>query len=277
MASLNHVPRGEKLVIAKGIRLRLADRKAKGPPEPGLDAYIDELDEVSGRLETHVTGKATADASRAALDNDVDVADAIVDTWMRHIEAYLDIEGRNRRSAHAIAARALHDAAFPDGLGPIDDYIIDQNIYCRAALDALRAPEHQSTLVAIGLPPAWIDTFEAALKTSETAMDQLMKARGDKSAHVGMGRDAESAWIDLMVRLRRQITSRARRGDTAKQVENKQLLEPLLVALQKLDATAAARATRKDKQEPPTHLMDGAVSATPAPIQNPAAALPPAQ
>jgi hypothetical protein len=159
-------------------------------------------------------------------------------------------EARSRRSPNASAARALHEAAFPEDLGPIDDYIIDQNIYCRAAVNALRAPEHQATVAAIGLPAAWIDGFEAALKASESAMDQLMKARGDKSAHVGMGRDAETDWVDLMVRLRRQLASRVKRGDTAKHIENKPLLEPLLVALQKLDATAAARATRKKgKQE----------------------------
>jgi hypothetical protein len=60
-----------------------------------------------------------------------------------------------------------------------------------------------------------------------------------------------------MVRLRRHIASRAKRGDTARQIENKQLLEPLLVALQKLDAASAARATRKTgKQNPPPQLPE---------------------
>lgn len=265
MATLNQVPRGEKLAIAKAIRTRLADRKAKGPPEPGLDPYIDEIDSVAGQLDTHVTGKTTADAARTALEDAVDSADARVDTAMRHIEGYLDAEARNRRSPNAPAARALHDAAFPNGLSPIDDHVIDQNIYCRAAIDALRAPEHQSVLAAIGLPAEWVDGFEAALTASEAAMDQLMKARGDKSAHVGLGRDAETAWVDLMVRLRRQLASRVKRGDTAKQIENKQLLEPLLVTLQKLDAVAAARATRKKgKPEPSVAPPEGAAGATAA-------------
>jgi hypothetical protein len=262
MAALNQLPRGEKLVIAKAIRTRLADRKAKGPLEPGLDAYIDEIDSVAGSLETHVTGKAAADAARTALDDAVDLADANVDTAMRHIESYLDVEARNRRSPNAPAARALHQAAFPQGLRPIDDYVIDQNIYCRAAVDALRAPEHQAALASIGLPAAWVDGFEAALKASEATIDQLIKARGDKSAHVGMGRDAETAWVDLMVRLRRQLASRAKRGDTAKQIENKQLLEPLLVALQKLDAMAAARATRKKTKQ--DEIPEGSPGETPA-------------
>jgi hypothetical protein len=262
MAALKQLPRGEKLVIAKAIRTRLADRKAKGPPEPGLDPYIDEIDNVVGPLETHVTGKTVADAARTALEDAVDVADASVDTAMRHIENYLDAEARSRRSPNAPAARALHEAAFPERLRPIDDYVIDQNIYCRAAVDALRAPEHKAALASIGLPAAWIDGFEAALKASEVAMDQLMKARGDKSAHVGMGRDAETAWVDVMVRLRRQLASRAKRGDTAKQIENKQLLEPLLVALQKLDAMAAARATRKKAKE--EELPNGSAGVMPA-------------
>jgi hypothetical protein len=257
MATLNQFPRGEKLGITKGIFVRLTDRKAKGPPEPALDAYIDELKTVAGQLETHFTGKTSADAARAAMVDAVDAADAKVDTGMRHIECYVDIEARARRSPHAPAARALYDVAFPDGLGPVDDHIIDQNISCRVALDALRAPEHQATIAAIGLPVAWIDDFEIALKASEAAMDQLLKARGEKHAHVGMGRDAEAVWVDLMVRLRRHIASRAKRGDTARQIENKQLLEPLLVALQKLDAESAARATRKTgKQNPPHQLPE---------------------
>jgi hypothetical protein len=265
MATLNQFPRGEKLVIARSIRTRLADRKAKGPPEPGLDPYIDELDDVAGQLEIHVTGKTTADAARTALDDAVDAADDKVDTTMRHIHAYLDIEARSRRSPHALAARAVYEAAFPDGLSPIDDHVIDQNIYCRAALDALRAPEHQAVIAAIELPMARIDGFEAALKASESAMDQLMKARGDKSAHVGMGRDAELAWVDLMVRLRRQLASRVKRGDVAKQIENKQLLEPLLVAIQKVEAMAAARATRKKgKQESPAQPSEDSAGAPPA-------------
>jgi hypothetical protein len=263
MGKLKQIPRAEKLGIAKGIRARLAQRKANGPPEPGLDPYIEELDDVAAPLEAHVTGKSTANAARTALEDAVDAADAKVDTWMRHVEGFLDHEGRDRRSPLAPSARALRDAAFPDGLGPIDDYVIDQNIYCRAAINALRAPEHQGTLAAIGLPPAWIDAFEAAVKVSDAAMDQLINARGDKRAHVGLGRDAEAKWVDLMVRLRRQIASRAKRGDTAKRTENEQLLEPLLVALQKIDAEAAARATRKkEKQAPPAKPSED-------PVKNP--------
>jgi len=257
MATLNQFPRGEKLGIAKGILVRLIERKDKGPAEPALDAYIDELNGVAGQLEVHFTGKTSADAARTAMIDAADAADAKVDTRMRHIENYLETEARARRSPHASTARALYNAAFPNGLGPIDDHIIDQNIYCRMAMGALRAPEHQATIAAIGLPAAWIDDFEQSLKASEAAMDQLLKARGEKHAHVGMGRDAETVWVDLMVRLRRHIASRAKRGDTARQIENKQLLEPLLVALQKLDAESAARATRKTgKQNPPAQVPE---------------------
>jgi hypothetical protein len=257
MATLNQFPRGEKLGIAKGISVRLTERKANGPPEPALDAYIDELNAVTGKLEAHFAGKTSADAARTALVDAADAADAKVDARMRHIENYLETEARTRRSPHASAARALYEAAFPDGLGPIDDHIIDQNIYCRSALEALRAPEHQATLAAIEFPAAWVNAFEASIIASEAAMDQLLKARGEMHAHVGLGRDAEAAWVDLMVRLRRHIASRAKKGDTATQIENNQLLEPLLVARQKLDAASAARATRKmGNQNPPALLPE---------------------
>lgn len=275
MAKLHQVSRGEKLGIGKAIRARLAERKAKGPPDPWLDPYIDELDAVAGQLEIHVTGKTAADAARTAMEDAVDAADEEVDTAMRRIESYLDIEARRRRSPNAPAARALYEAAFPNGLGPIDDHVIDQNIYCRASVDALRAPEHQALLAAIDLPLKWIDGFEASLKASEAAMDQLMRARGDKSAHVGMGRDAEARWVDLMVRLRRQLTGRVKRGDTATQVENEQLLEPLLAALQRLDATAASRATRKKgKQEAASELPEGSAGVTPVRMPSISAAAP---
>jgi hypothetical protein len=276
MADLNHVPRGEMPIIARGIEARLNARKAKGPPEPGLDLFIIEIGEVAGYLETHVSGKATADAARTALLDTVDLADANVDRWLRHLVSYTDVEARDRRSPHASGAHALNTAAFPDGLGPIDDHIIDQNIYCRAALNVLRAPEHQDTIVAIGLPAAWIDGFEADLKASEGAMDQLMMARGDKSAHIGLGRDGEAAWVDLMVRLRRHVGGRAKRGDTAKQIENKQLLEPLLVALKKLDAEAAARATRKKNSAPTAKTAEKPADAATAPAHETSEVAPPA-
>jgi hypothetical protein len=255
----------------------LADRKAKGPLDPRIDPYIDEIDAVAGQLEVHVTGKTTADAARTALEDAVDAADEQVDTAMRHIENFLNVEARRRRSPNAPAARALYEVAFPDGIGPVDDHVIDQNIYCRAAVDALRAPEHQAVLAAIRLPVVWIDEFEASVKASEAAMDQLMRARGDKSAHVGMGRDAEARWVDVMMRLRRQLASRVKRGDTATQVENEQLLEPLLAALQRLDATAAARATRrKGKQALGSEGPDDSVGVTPAPMPSVFADAPPA-
>lgn len=262
MATLNQISRGKKPGISQGIRSRLAARKAAGPPEPGLDIFIDELDVVTSELGLHVTGKSAANAARTALEDAVDAADAKVDTWLRHNESYVDVEARDRRSPNAVGARALHDAAFPDGIGPIDDYVIDQNVYCRAALAALRAPEHQATIAAIGLPAAWVDQFEAAVSASEAAMNQLIAVRGDKSAHVGLGRDAEVAWVDVMVRLRRYVASRAQRGDTAKQIENRKLLEPLLVVLQKLDAEAAARATRRKEKAADTKGTKDADGAT---------------
>lgn len=243
--NIRNFPRAEKLSVVARLHLRLSDRKAKGPPEPGLDAYIDELDQVKTRLEAHVSGKTDADDARTAALDKVDLADDEVDTQMRKIEGLIGAEANRRQGPNVTSVRALYLAAFPKGLEPISGYVADQNVYCRETLRALRSPAHAETIAAIKLPPEWVDEFEVALKASDAAFDELTVIRGDKSAHVDLGKDTETAWVDLMVRLRHHIAGRARRDEVEKQIEGRRLLEPLLVAVQKMKTEARSRATRK--------------------------------
>jgi hypothetical protein len=252
VSNLNRIPRSDKLVIAKSIQKRLTDRRARGADEPVLDAFLGEIEAIAGELEAQVTGKLVADAVRTALIEKLDAADDHVDTTMRHLFGYLDIEARRRTGPHAGAARALRDAAFPSGLDPVDHHIIDENIYCRAAVEVLRSAEHQATIAAIALPPEWIDEFESAVAASDAAVGELIKARGDRSASVAVVvPDADTAWVDLMVRLRRYVAGRAEKNNTEKQIEGRQLLEPLLSALQKIAIDDTARVSRRSKAPPP--------------------------
>jgi hypothetical protein len=252
VSNLNRIPRSDKLVIAKSIQKRLTDRRARGAPEPALDAFLGEIDAIARELEAQVTGKLVADAERTALIEKLDAADDHVDTTMRHIFGYLDIEARRRTGPHAGPARALRDAAFPSGLDPVDHHIIDENIYCRAAVEVLRAEEHQATIAAIALPPDWIDAFEAAVAASDAAVIELIKARSERSASVAAAiPDADAAWVDLMVRLRRYVAGRAEKTDTKKQIEGRHLLEPLLSALQKIAIDDTGRASRRSRALPP--------------------------
>ena len=248
MANLADISRAEKLCIAKSIHQNLADRAFSGPPEPGLDIFIKEVGDVAGRLEAHVTGKITADATRTEMLDRLAKADEIVDAWVRRIVRFIDAEARRRMSPTAAPARALLGVAFPKRLDPIDDHVISHNAYCHAAVAVLRSPEHQATIAAMGMPKSWIDDFEASIEASDALADERLKARGDKSAHVGLGREADAIWVDCMARLRHYIHSRAKRGDTAKKIEGARLIDPLVVALKKRDAEAAARATRRERQ-----------------------------
>lgn len=253
MAKLDQIPRAEKRDIARKIKDNLSARTAKGPSEPALDAYIAECTEVIDALDAHVTGNVLAQAERTARLAKLASADDAVDTWYRHLENYIGVESRRRVSPHALNAAAVYQAAFPDGLAHVDDPIADENRICRDALLALRAPEHAATLAAIELPMGWLERWETALDTSDALLAEVEKARTDKRAHVGAGQDAETEWVELMVRLRRYVSSRAKRSDTARIQEGKALLAPLLDAMARLRAEAAARATRKEngKQETP--------------------------
>ena len=244
---LQKIPRAEKRDITSKIITNLESRAAKGPAEPGLDAYIAECKVVADALGVHVDGNLAANAERTARLVLLEAADDDVDAWYRHIYTYLDVEALRKTSPNKDAAAALRETAFPDGLEHIDDAIADENRLCRAALLTLRDPAYADTLKAIELPVDWLDRWDTALTTSDTLLADVEKARLDKRAHIGAGQDAENEWVELMLRLRRYVASRAKRSEKEKVAEGKELLAPLLNCLAKLRAEAKARATRKGK------------------------------
>jgi hypothetical protein len=244
--------RAQKLDVGKALLARLVARQQNGPKEEALDGFIPPLNDAVERLATHVGGKVEADAARKAQLLRLEKADSEVDTWLRHHESFIDVEANRRFSPHADAARTLHDAAFPDGISHVDAYIPDENRLCRDAITALRSPEHAATVAAIELPAPWTAKWEAALDESDVAFTEVQKARETKASHVGEGRDAEADFVELMVRLRRymDMDARAPRADKLKQAENRELLQPLLDTLKKLQTEKAARASRRNDDKP---------------------------
>jgi len=244
---VSQIPRAEKRDIAQKILENLKARKTAGPAEPALDEYVVELTDIAGALSTHVSGHVAADALRAARLQKLDAADDDVDRWYRHIESYLDVESRRRTSPHADEAGALHEAAFPEGLAPVDAAIADENRVCRDALLVLRSPEWEKTLLAIELPPAWLQKWDEAITSSETTLVEVETARQDKRAHIDSGRNAEAEWVEAMIRLRKYVASRAKKSDIERVKEGEALLAPLLVVMAKLKAEAKTRATKRGK------------------------------
>ncbi|MRG96619.1 hypothetical protein [Polyangium spumosum] len=250
--------RVEKATIGRQLHQRLVERTQLGPAEPALDIFVPQLADVTERLETHVSGKNAALAARAAYNDRIESDDEGVDTWARHIESFLSIEGRRRHSAFASAARILHAAAFPGGLDVLDARVPDENARMRATLTVLRSPEHAPTLVGIKLPLEWIDFLEAALVESDQAYADRAAARGIQGEHVYMGRNVEAEWVHLVGRYKKYVESRALPGDAERAMENRALLAPLTDALAHAKAVAATRATRRAKKaaeppaEPPT-------------------------
>jgi len=243
--------RSEKATICRKLHENLAARAQLGPAEPALDAFIPQLDTTASLLESHVTGKSTANAARVAHADRIDKADAGVDTWARHIDFFLDVEGRRRHSAHAASARALRAAAFPAGLAFIDERVPDENAQVKSALATLRAPEHAPTLAAIRFPLEWLDHLETDLEESDQAYADRASARGDGGEHVLRGRSAEADWLDVVGRLRKYVESRSPAGDLDRQAESRALLAPLNDALAHAKAVAQARATRRTKKPAP--------------------------
>jgi len=113
----------------------------------------------------------------------------------------------------------------------------------------LRIPENATRLESLGLPPAWTAQWEAALDKSDADFEAVKSAREEKASHIVEGQDAEVEFVELMIRLRRYLDSRASRRDRVKQAENKEILQPLLDALKKLSVERAARATRRKNAE----------------------------
>ena len=249
MTALTQVPRAEKRDIARKLHDNLAARAAAGPAEPALDGYIPELAALLQALTAPITGNLLADAQRTASLAALDGIDVEVDTWYRHIESYTDIESRRRSGPNVVSALALHKAAFPEGLAHVDAPIPDENRVCREALTVLRSLEYAPTVAAIELPIAWLDRWESALAQSDTLYGEIEHARTARRAHVSAGQDAEADFVELCVRLRRYVASRAKSSDKARVAEGKTLLAPLLDELAKLRATAAARATLREHEK----------------------------
>lgn len=262
-ATMNNITRADKLSISIKIHDNLVERQTQGPAEPGLDAFIPELASIKGELDLHVNGQVLADAARESRLARAETADVSADTWLRHIESFLHVEAHRRIGPNIALARGLYEAACPDGLEHVDERVVDKNTRYRNTLAVLKAPEHQAAIAKVGLPATWIPAFEAALDESDAAIEDVIQARGDWTAHIAKGRHAEAAWLDLMVRLRRYVGSRAKRRDTLRILEGKELLRPLLDTLAKLEADAAARATRRTKKKTPTSTTARAVPLLP--------------
>lgn len=250
MSELMRLSRAEKLGVARALAGRLEERIAQGAaPDPVLNAFHVEISANVLKLGTHVDGVAAVKGARAALLAVSDECDDAVDCWMRKTFGVLDAEGLRRTGGNAKAAREVCKAAFPRGLEPINDRIVDENIYCRGAIEVMRAPENAAVLVALDFPATWVDAFDAAVSKSDEAYEALAKARADKSMHIEMGQDGEEEWEDLMMRYRHYLAGWAKKNDTAKRNEGRMLIDPLLDAVKKMRAAAAARATLKAKKE----------------------------
>lgn len=246
--NLHHIPRPDKRDIATKVLDLLKARAAAGPAEPALDAYIPELDDVEQALALHVEGSATAQGQRAARLVRLEFADDNVDRWYRHTENFLDAVALMRTGEHAKAVRFIHTAAFPAGLAYIDTAIADENRQCRDAITILQLPEHQPTLAAIEFPLIWLTRWSAALDESDAALKDIHESRTTRQSHIQGGQDAEDAWVETFVRLRKYIGSRAKKSDTARIQEGEVLLAPLLDTLKKMGALAASRATRRHNE-----------------------------
>jgi len=246
LATIAQLTRPEMATAGRNIVILLQSRQSAGPPEPALDAYIPELEPVVTGLEQGVSGQVLAASALKALLARVELADNDVDTRLRHHFYYINVEATQRSGPNILGAQALEAAAFPDGLAHVNDYIPDENRLCRDALAALRSPEHAATVAAIELPAGWLDKWEKALNESDAAFDAVQKTRASKSIHVLTGQDAEVAFVDVMLRLRRYIDSRASRTDKVKLAQGRLLLAPLLEVLNKARAEERARETRRE-------------------------------
>ena len=246
-ATVSELSRSTKHDVGKALVARLLARAAAGPKEELLDSFIPQLQDTTTRLGVHVEGKVTADAARKALLLRAEVADCDVDTWLRHHEAFMGIEARRRVGPNVDAAEVLYDAAFAGGISYVDAYIPNENALCRGVMTVIRSSEHAPTVAAIGLPAEWTMKWETALNESDAAFADVRQARESKAAHVDEGRDAEDDFVELAIRLRRCLDARAPRSDKAKMAENRELLQPLLEALNKLAMEKASRATRRKK------------------------------
>ncbi|EYF07218.1 hypothetical protein [Chondromyces apiculatus] len=251
MSQLKTIPRPEKLTVARSLHENLLARQSSGPAEPGLDAYIPLLASLISGLSSHVEGKTAASAEHQTLLARAEAADGKVDTLYRHIDSYLAVEGSVQRGELSLGAKALRAAASPDGMALVNARVPEENAYCRRMLETLRNPVNAGILAGIEMPMAWLDRLEEALDESEAAQKELDGVRFDKRKHVGLGRNVEEEWVDVVGRLRSYMDNRAGRYEAVRQTEGEELMDPLDKVLRRMRAEAAARKTRRDKEEKP--------------------------
>lgn len=250
MSEIGKLPRADKLAVAKAIAGRLQKRiDDGGAAEPGLDAFQTEINANILRIEKHSSGVAGVKGTRAALLAASDESDDVVDCWLRKHVGFFNAEATRRTGPLAARARALFDAAFPDGLAHVDERVVDENEHCRAAIQVFRAPENADTMTALEVPAGWVDSFEAAVVESDADYNALAARRSEKSSHIDQAQDAEEEWEDILIRFRHHIAGRAKKNDAAKRNESRELIDPLLAAVKKMRSDAEARATLRAKKE----------------------------
>lgn len=86
--------------------------------------------------------------------------------------------------------------------------------------------------------------------TEEAAMNPTSDETRNpqKTGRINLSQDVEEEWEDVMVRLRHHIAGRAKRSESAKINEGREILDPLLNAVKKMRADAEARATLRAKK-----------------------------
>jgi hypothetical protein len=240
-----HITRKKKGEIAVALAALLTEREKTTPNEPGLYAFTPLLTDVGARLGVAADGNLTAKAAREARLVKLELADDDVDRWYRHNHDYIENEALRRSGDIGKLARALLAVAFPEGLKRVDDAIEDENDYLHDAVSVLRKPEHAPTLAAMEFPAFFLDNLDKALTASDTALDEVIKARGDKKGQIESGQDAEGEWIDVVVRYRKYVGSRAGKRDKALYAEGQKLLAPLLDELARMKQERLAKETRE--------------------------------
>lgn len=249
MAALSHIPRDEKHRLASELHNNLEKRAQTGPAEPLLDAMIPKFAASRDSLAQHVSDKAGAEATRAALLAVCDTHDDDVDRWYRHIYRYIEVESLRRNTAAHASIEALLQASYPDGLEHVDARIPDQNDEVNKTITVLREAQHAQIAAAIELPLEWLTKLEAAVQQSEASYTAYQASFGESKSAVSLGRDAEAEWVELVRALDHAIAFRSIGAEAVVVEEGKRLIAPLKDAIKRLRSEAKSRATLKAKKD----------------------------
>jgi hypothetical protein len=236
---------------ARAVLDNLKARQQGGPPEEALDKLIPPLESVTTALETHVEGQGSADNTRLAQMQRLDLADNEVDRYLRHTFFYIRVESEARTGSRVEPAKLLRKATALDEMSDyINTYVPDENRFCWDVIKTLEHSDHAPAVAAIEYPMDWIPKWKAALNESQDAFNAAGFARDMRGTHAGAGRDVEGDFREIMYRLKRTVDGRADRRDKVKVAEGKALIQPLLDAEEKARTDAAARATRRENEAP---------------------------